>query len=59
MLFSTSHQQAMSSHFLGSRASVRVVVAPEDKKWPPPFRLPLLSFFISELTSYGMEYLFG
>jgi len=30
-LFSTSHQQVMSSHFLGSRASVRVAAALEDK----------------------------
>jgi len=30
-LFSTSHQQAMSSHFPRSRASVYVVVALENK----------------------------
>ena len=57
MLFSTSHQEAMSGHFLGSRASVRVVVAPEDKNAPASISLYLA--FISELTSYGMEYPFG
>jgi len=31
VLFSTSHQQVMSSCFLGSRASVHIVVASEDK----------------------------
>jgi len=30
-IFSTSHQQAMYSHFLGSRALVRVAVASENK----------------------------
>jgi len=28
---STSHQQVMSSHLLGSRASVHIVIASEDK----------------------------
>ena len=53
MLFSTSHQQAMSGHFLVSRASVRVVVAPEDKN--DPFCLPLLSFYIwADVIWYGI-----
>jgi len=30
-LFSTSHQQVISKHFLGSRAPVHVAVASEDK----------------------------
>jgi len=38
--FSTSHQQAMSNHFLGSRTSVHVEDVLEDKhlnnKYPPP-----------------------
>jgi len=43
-LFSTSHQRAMSSRFLGSRASGCAVIALEDKSHknecfplPPPF----------------------
>jgi len=54
-LFSTSHQQVISSHFLGSRASIHVAVALKDKshnnECPPPFLLA----FIAEQISYGME----
>jgi len=32
VLFSASHKQAMSIHFLGSRASVHAVVALGDKR---------------------------
>jgi len=44
----------MSGHFLGSRASVGIVVAPQDKHAPP---LPLA--FSAEQTSYFMEYPLG
>jgi len=51
----------MSSHFLGTRASVRVVVAPEDKHYnsecPPSSSFLLV--FITKQMSYGMEYSFG
>lgn len=43
--FSSSHQQAMSSHFPGSRASVHIVVALKGIRnvlRPPPFSLLLL-----------------
>lgn len=30
-LFSASYQQVMSSHFLGTKTSAHVAVAPEDK----------------------------
>jgi len=51
----------MSSHFLGSRASVHVTVSPEDKYHnnqclPPSF---FLLAFITEQTSYGMDYPLG
>ena len=61
-LFSTSYQQAMSSHFLGNRTSVCLPVAPEYKYrnneyllTPPHFLLA----FTAEQTSYGTEYRFG
>lgn len=60
-LFSTSHQEVMSIHFLGSWASVHVVVVPVDK--PHNNKCPSSCFFvlafISEQTSYGPEYPFG
>lgn len=49
IIFSTSHQQTMSSHFLGSRASAQVAVALEEKHLhnkcppPPPFSSLLLT----------------
>ena len=50
----------MFGHFPGSRVSVRVVVAPEDKRHNNecPSSSCLLAF-IAEQTSYGMEYPFG
>jgi len=61
-LFSTFHQQVVSSHFSGSRASVRIAVALENKHHKlricPPSSFFFLAF-IAELTSYGMEYPFG
>ena len=51
----------MFGHFPGSRVSVRVVVAPEDKRKTnecPPLPPPPPRFY-TEQTSYGMEYPFG
>lgn len=42
-LFSTAPQQVMSSHFLGSTASVHVVVALEDKLYNNKCCPPVLS----------------
>ncbi|KAK4806753.1 hypothetical protein QYF61_005549 [Mycteria americana] len=53
--------KAMSSHFLGSRASIAIAVPPDDKRrnneCPPPSSFLLA--FIAEQTSFGMEYPFG
>lgn len=50
----------LSAHFMGSRASVPVTVAPEDKccnnKCPTFF---FLLAFITKQKAYGMEYPFG
>lgn len=60
-LFSTSHQQVKSRHFLGSRASACLAVSLENT-----FRnnkyvcvLPFLLAFIARQTSYGIEHPFG
>lgn len=56
-LFSTSHQQAISNHLPGNRASVCIAVALEDKRCSstcPPSSFLLA--FIAEQLSYGMEY---
>lgn len=64
-LFSTFHQQEMSSYFPGSRASVRVAVALEDKQHNnkclalsplPPYLSTLLLNVVSEQMSYLTEY---
>jgi len=58
IFFSISHKQVISSHFPGSRASVRVVIALEDKclnnESLSPFSF--LSAVIAEQASHGMEY---
>lgn len=56
----SSHQQATSSHFPGSRASVRVVVALKDIRnvlCPPSSSF--LFTFIAEQMSCGVECPFG
>ena len=60
-LFFTLHQQVMSSHFLGIRASVCIAVAPEDKHRNNECSSSssFLLAFIAEQTSYGMEYPLG
>lgn len=55
-LFSTSHQQAMSSHFLVSRASLGIAVITEDKC---SNECPSLLSLIAGQTWYGMEYPFS
>jgi len=46
----------MSSHFLGSRASVHIAVALEDKCRNNECIPHFLLAFIAEQMSYGMEY---
>lgn len=60
ILFSASRQQSMSSHFSGSRASVCVAVALEEKRCnnDSTFSFSLLAF-IAEQISYAMKYPFG
>lgn len=51
----------MSSHFLGSRASVCVAIASEDQGLPNKYHPLLLSpqLLVLNMTSKGMGYLFG
>jgi len=53
----------MSRHFPGSKASVHIVIALEDKhcnnKCLPHTHFCFLLAFIVEWTSYGVEYSFG
>lgn len=57
----TFHQQVMSSHFLGSRASVCIAIASEEQGLPNKYHPLLLSprLLVLNMTSKGMEYLFG
>lgn len=62
VLFSTSHQQEMDIHFLGSRASVFIVIVLEDNHINNEYSHLLHSlrfFFLLAMTSYGMDYPFG
>lgn len=57
-LFSTSNQQAVSSHSLGSRASVCIAISLEDKHLGKKcFSLPLsLTFYCwADITWYGIS----
>jgi len=60
-LSSTSHQQEMSSHLPGRRASVYIAIAPEDNchnnKCPHSSSFLLAS--VAEQMSYGTEHAFG
>lgn len=56
-LIACSHQQAMSSYFLGRTASVHVAISPEGKRIMMNVpRLLLALSFTAEQMSYVMEY---
>lgn len=55
-LFSISHEQAMTRHFLGSRTSVYIVLALEDKCNNKCSLSSFLLAFIAEQASHGMIY---
>lgn len=58
---STSNQQTMSRHFLGSRAAVCKAAAPEDKRLSNESSPKTIFYYILLLstTPYGMEYSIG